>query len=66
MQDRLDRILVAISQEREAALQRVPNLNAVMDDLQRIERQLRVAMPASMRHMVEFGALMSSGRASRN
>lgn len=66
MQDRLDRILVAISQELEAALQRVPNLNAVMDDLQRIERQLRVAMPASMRHMVEFGALMSSGRASRN
>ena len=40
-------------------------LTAVVDDLQRVERELRIGMPASVRNMLDLSNLMT-GRSGRS
>lgn len=64
LRDNVEALMKALDQERAATLARVPSLNAVVDDLQRIERQLRTGLPASVRNMLDMSNLMT-GRAGR-
>ena len=65
LRERVEALLKAIDDERMTALQRVPSLNAVIEDLQRVERELRVGMPASVRNMLDLSNLMT-GRSGRS
>ena len=65
LRERVEGFMKAIDEERMNALNRVPSLNAVVDDLQRVERELRVGMPASVRNMLDLSNLMT-GRSGRS
>jgi conjugative transfer pilus assembly protein TraH len=65
LRERVEHIMHALDAERTDALQRVPSLNAVVDDLQRIERELRSGMPTSVRNMLDLSNLMT-GRSGRS
>jgi len=65
LRERVERILKGLDEERTDALRRVPSLNAVIDDLQRIERELRSGMPSSVRNMLDLSNLLT-GRSGRS
>jgi conjugative transfer pilus assembly protein TraH len=65
LRDRVERMMRSIDEERGEALQRVPSLNGVIEDLQRVERQLRTSMPSSVRNMLDMSNLMT-GRSGRS
>ncbi len=56
--DRIDAMRTALDQERQAALQRVPQMNAVIDDIQHVEKQLRLSLPSQVRNMMDFSNMM--------
>jgi conjugative transfer pilus assembly protein TraH len=65
LRDNVEALMKSLDQERSTTLARVPSLNAVVDDLQRIERQLRTGLPSSVRNMLDMSNLMT-GRAGRS
>jgi conjugative transfer pilus assembly protein TraH len=65
LRDSVEALMKALDEERNAALQRVPSLNGVIEDLQRVERQLRTSMPSSVRNMLDMSNLMT-GRSGRS
>ncbi len=52
--DRIDAMRTALEHERQAALQRVPQMQSVVDDLMHVERQLRIGLPDQVRQMLDF------------
>jgi conjugative transfer pilus assembly protein TraH len=65
LRDRVGNLMKSLDEERSSALQRVPSLNAVVDDLQRVERELRAGMPSSVRNMLDLSNFMT-GRSGRS
>jgi conjugative transfer pilus assembly protein TraH len=61
---RIDAMLTAIDQEKRAALGKTRDINAVVDDIEHIERQLRTNLPATVRNMMDFSNLIT-GRIGR-
>lgn len=61
---RIDAMLTAIDAERKTALERVPAMNAVVEDIQHIERQMRLNLPNTVRNMIDFSNLMT-GKGTR-
>jgi conjugative transfer pilus assembly protein TraH len=57
--DRIDAMRTALDHERQAALQRVPQMNSVIDDIQNVERQLRLSLPQDVGNMISFSNLMT-------
>jgi cell wall assembly regulator SMI1 len=60
--DNVDRLMEAIDREHQKALGRVRDASAVIDDLQRIEREMRLSLPASIRNMQDIGNLLKGDR----
>jgi hypothetical protein len=56
--DRIDAMRTALEHERQVALERVPQMNSVIDDLMHVERQLRVGLPDQVRNMMDFSNLL--------
>jgi conjugative transfer pilus assembly protein TraH len=61
IRERLEAMLEAIERERTAAMQRVPQISSMIDDLQKIERQLRGGLPGSVRQMMDLSNLLTPG-----
>lgn len=62
MRQRVDDMLAAVEVERKTAMDRVPAMNAVIDDIQHIERQMRLSLPSTVRNMMDFSNLMTGRR----
>ncbi len=62
--DNVDRLLAEIDREHQKALQQVREANAVVEDLQRVEREIRLSLPGSIRGMLDISNLLrgASGR----
>jgi hypothetical protein len=57
--DRIDAMRTAQERERQAALQRVPQMGSVVDDLMHVERQLRTGLPDQVRNMLDFSNVLT-------
>lgn len=63
--DRLENMRTSLDRERQAALQRIPQMNSVIDDIQHVEKQLRLSLPGQVRNMMDFSNMMH-GSSSRS
>ena len=63
--DRIEAMRQALDHERQSKLQRIPQMNAVIDDIQHVEKQLRLSLPGQVRNMMDFSNMMH-GSASRS
>lgn len=63
--DRIEAMRTALDHERQNALQRIPQMNSVIDDIQHVEKQLRLSLPGQVRNMMDFSNMMH-GSASRS
>jgi len=59
--DNVDRFLVEIDREHGKVLGQVREASAVVDDLQRIERDMRATLPGSIRGMLDISNLIRGG-----
>ena len=59
MRRRVDRIIDAVDRERSEASGRVRDAGAVVDDIQRIQREMRNGLPNSIRNMLDFSNLLT-------
>jgi conjugative transfer pilus assembly protein TraH len=59
MRRRVDNMLEQLDRERSDALGRVRDAGAVVDDIQRIEREMRSSLPNSVRNMLDFSNLLT-------
>ena len=64
LRQRVDAMLAALDRERSEASARVRNAGAVVDDIQRIEREMRTGLPNAIRNMLDFSNLLT-GRGTR-
>lgn len=60
--DNVDRLMAQIDSEHTKALQSVRDSNAVIEDLVRVERDIRTALPGSVRGMLDMSNLMRGAR----
>jgi hypothetical protein len=56
--DNVDRMLGEVDREHQKALGAVREANAVVEDLQRVEREMRQSLPGSIRGMLDMNNLM--------
>jgi conjugative transfer pilus assembly protein TraH len=56
--DNVNRLLAEIESEHTKALGQVREANAVVEDLQRVEREIRTSLPGSIRGMLDMSNLM--------
>lgn len=60
--DNVNRMMTEIDSEHQRALVRVREARALVDDLQSIEREMRLSLPTSIRNMQDIGNLIRGGR----
>jgi conjugative transfer pilus assembly protein TraH len=61
--DNVDRLLAEIDRENSKALSQVREANAVVEDLQRVEREMRASLPGTIRGMLDLGNLLRGATA---
>lgn len=59
---RVERLMDDIDREHSKALARVREARALIDDMQSIERDMRLGLPTSIRNMRDIGNLLKGGR----
>lgn len=64
LRHRVDAMIDAVDRERAEASSRVRDASAVVEDIQRIEREMRTSLPSSVRNMLDFSNLLT-GRSTR-
>jgi conjugative transfer pilus assembly protein TraH len=62
MLDNVNRLLEDIDREHAKELGRVREARSVIEDMQGIERDMRLSLPTSLRNMQDIGNLMRGGR----
>ena len=60
--DNVNRLMEDIDKEHSKALARVREARSLVDDLQAIEREMRLSLPTSIRNMQDIGNLIKGGR----
>lgn len=60
--DNVNRLMEEIDHEHSKALVRVREARGLIDDLQAIEREMRLSLPTSIRNMQDIGNLIKGGR----
>lgn len=60
--DNVNRLMEDIDKEHSKALSRVREARALIDDLQAIERDMRMSLPTSIRNMQDISNLIKGGR----
>ncbi|CAD5366849.1 exported hypothetical protein [Rubrivivax sp. A210] len=58
----VNRLMEEIDREHSKALGRVREARALVDDMQAIEREMRLSLPTSIRNMQDIGNLLRGGR----
>lgn len=62
MLDNVNRLMEEIDREHAKELGRVREARSLIDDMQAIERDMRLSLPTSLRNMQDIGNLMRGGR----
>ncbi|OYV01793.1 MAG: hypothetical protein CFE45_03295 [Burkholderiales bacterium PBB5] len=60
--DNVNRLMTEIDSEHQKALVRVREARSLVDDLQAIEREMRLSLPTSIRNMQDIGNLIKGDR----
>lgn len=61
--DNVDRLLQEVDREHQKALGQVREANAVVEDLQRVEREMRASLPGSIRGMLDLSNMLRGATA---
>ncbi len=59
---RIDSVLKALDSERALINGKLPSGEAMVTELERVERNLRASLPMSVRNMIDFSNLLAQGR----
>lgn len=59
---RIDAVLKALDAERALINGKLPSGEAMVTELERVERNLRASLPMSVRNMIDFSNLLAQGR----